>query len=68
MSSEIHKLNAAVQKRNERIKELNAERERIAKQIHYPECWDTAAYPSLADAVCEIAACDPEQCRHKEMP
>lgn len=38
--------------------------ERIAKNIHYPECWDTAAYPTLADAVCEITYCDPDQCTH----
>jgi hypothetical protein len=28
----------------------------IARAIHYPECWDTAAYPTLADALGEIAA------------
>lgn len=25
-----------------------------AKLIHYPECWDTAAYPTLHDALHEI--------------
>jgi len=40
---------------------------RIATHIHYPECWDTAAYPTLADAVCEITCCDPAQCTHKKM-
>lgn len=30
----------------------------IAKLIHYPECWETlAAYPSLFDALRELAAC-----------
>ena len=38
---------------------------RIAKHIHYPECWDTMAYPTLADAVQEITCCDPEQCSHQ---
>ena len=38
--------------------------ERMAKHIHYPECWDTMAYPTLADAVCEITRCDPNQCTH----
>lgn len=28
----------------------------IAKAIHYPECWDTAAYPTLASALCEMFA------------
>jgi len=41
-----------------------AQIDRIAKHIHYPECWDTAAYPTLEDAVCEITRCDPNQCRH----
>lgn len=27
----------------------------IAKAIHYPECWDIAAYPSLASALWEIS-------------
>lgn len=26
----------------------------IASLLHYPECWDTAAYPTLLDAVAEI--------------
>lgn len=28
----------------------------LAKTIHYPDCWDTAAYPNLADALAEIWA------------
>ncbi|MBV5328094.1 MAG: hypothetical protein JZU65_10720 [Chlorobium sp.] len=26
----------------------------IAKAIHYPECWDTAAYPDIESALSEI--------------
>lgn len=26
----------------------------LAAKIHYPQCWDTAAYPTLADAMYEI--------------
>ena len=29
-------------------------RDKLAAQIHYPGCWDTAAYPTLEDAVYEI--------------
>lgn len=29
----------------------------LAKLIHYPECWDTMAYPTLLDALSEMAAC-----------
>lgn len=29
---------------------------RIARKIHYPECWDTACYATLSDAVHEIAS------------
>ena len=27
-----------------------------ASMIHYPECWDTAAYPELRDAIHEVLA------------
>ena len=27
-----------------------------AQMIHYPECWDTAAYPELRDAIHEALA------------
>lgn len=30
----------------------------IAKTIHYPECWDTMAYPTLLDAISEMAHCN----------
>ena len=29
----------------------------IAAEIHYPECWDTMAYPTLRDALIEIISC-----------
>lgn len=32
--------------------------------IHYPECWDTVAYPTLLDAIKEIG-CNPEDCTHE---
>lgn len=31
-------------------------RELLAERLHYPECWDTAAYPTLEDALWEM--CD----------
>jgi hypothetical protein len=34
----------------------------IAKALHYPECWDTAAYPTLDDAVIEAEAWDCHGC------
>jgi len=27
----------------------------IAKYIHYPDCWDTVAYPTLASALWEMS-------------
>lgn len=33
---------------------VEAERQAIAAAIHYPDCWDTAAYPMLADALTEV--------------
>lgn len=35
--------------------------EDVAAAIHYPECWDVAAYPKLSDAVNEFC-CNPECC------
>ena len=59
-----------VEEQQEEIERLEAELAaakeqmgRMAEKVHYPDCWDTAAYPTLADAVCEIAHCDPQQCQ-----
>ena len=44
---------------------------KIAEQIHYPECWDVAAYPTVADAVIESMSCNPADCQKpkpKKMP
>ena len=46
--------------------------EALSKAIHYPDCWDTMAYPSLYYALlemlgrndcptCGMPQCDPEQ-------
>jgi hypothetical protein len=32
-------------------------RERIARALHYPACWDVAAYPTLESAAWEAIAC-----------
>jgi hypothetical protein len=32
-------------------------RERIARALHYPACWDTAVYPTLESAAWEAIAC-----------
>lgn len=40
--------------------EVNQQQDALAKigqTIHYPECWDTAAYPTIYDALHEMAAC-----------
>jgi hypothetical protein len=34
-----------------------AVREQIARALHYPACWDTAAYPTLDSAAWEAIAC-----------
>lgn len=44
-----------------RISELEAELGRLASKIHYPECWDTAVYPNLSDALHELG-CNPDCC------
>jgi hypothetical protein len=38
----------------------------ISKVLHYPDCWDTAAYPTLEDAIIEAkswAHCTNEDCQ-----
>jgi hypothetical protein len=35
------------------INETTPDRDRIARKLHYPEHWDTAAYPTLESAIIE---------------
>ena len=37
----------------------------LAEAIHYPECWDTMAYPTLLDALKEVG-CNPDNCSQTE--
>ena len=39
------------------VEQLTKELEEIAEAIHYPDCWDTMAYPTLLDAITEINHC-----------
>ena len=48
------------------VTSLEGQMKEIALHIHYPECWDTMAYPTLSSAVCEIGGCNPEDCTHKD--
>ena len=34
----------------------------VANIIHYPECWDTMAYPTIADALYELLTCSEHEC------
>lgn len=43
--------------REMRAEAVDKELAELAKLIHYPECWDTMAYPTLLDALSEMAAC-----------
>jgi hypothetical protein len=43
-------------------------RERIARALHYPACWDTAAYPTLDSAALEAIACAKLGCSECEKP
>jgi hypothetical protein len=36
--------------------------EEIGKLIHYPDCWDTMAYPSLASALWEMCIIREHKC------
>lgn len=48
-------------KRGEIIERLECQLALIAKAIHYPGCWDTAAHPNLLGAAREIG-CNPFDC------
>lgn len=39
---------------------MTNEIEKLAQAIHYPECWDTMAYPTLLSALIEIGCANPE--------
>jgi hypothetical protein len=45
----------------QRTQELEQKLKDAAAAIHYPDCWDTAAYPSLMTALNEIG-CNPANC------
>ena len=36
------------------MNEIEKDMERISKAIHYPDCWDTMAYPTLYHALWEM--------------
>lgn len=36
---------------------VDAECGELARRLHYPDCWDTAAYPTLNSALLEVAGC-----------
>ena len=44
-----------------RLKAQQADISDIAMAIHYPDCWDTMAYPTLLSAINEIG-CNPDCC------
>jgi len=41
----------------EELRKVKGELDRIAAAIDYPEDWDTAAYPTISDAIVEIVEC-----------
>ena len=45
--------------------EAIADLKKIAEAIHYPECWDTTAYPTLYDAINNVG-CNPAHCTKKK--
>lgn len=39
--------------------------EDVMKALHYPDCWDTAAYPTVLDAVLEVFKCSNDECKYQ---
>ena len=63
-SAEQEYVAAELYKRDQQIEQFTKELEEIAEAIHYPDCWDTMAYPTLLDAITEInhcSVCDTKQ-------
>ena len=51
------------------ISELESGNNKLASAIHYPDCWDTMAYPTLLSAITEInhcSVCDRELTNEEE--
>ena len=47
------------------LREVAALQEELAARLHYPQCWDTVAYPTLADALREVADCSCSTCKRE---
>lgn len=50
---------------------VEQERNALQKAIHYPDCWDTAAYPTIEDALQEMQAgfkCSNDDCAAPTQP
>jgi hypothetical protein len=42
----------------QQLKTFQNEITKLGEAIHYPDCWDTVAYPTLFDALSEINNCN----------
>lgn len=60
----IHDVEMVEYKDYQRVEKENEKLDKIAKIIHYPECWDTIAYPDITDAINEIFECS--ECKSKQ--
>lgn len=48
----------------ERARRMEESDQELAERIHYPQCWDTAAYSTLHDALLEVtASCGCSECK-----
>lgn len=54
MQGQLHLSNMAVDLASQEVHS-------IAKAIHYPDCWDEAAYPTLLSAISEVG-CNVDNC------
>lgn len=52
------------EKMNELALEMEQLKTKLGKLIHYPNCWDTACYPNLENALIEIGC---SECHNKEI-
>ncbi len=46
-------LDATIERQGQMIVKQAEELQAIANKVHYPDCWDTMAYPTLLDAIHE---------------
>jgi len=63
LTNELEALRAENESLKTAYKKVNDLYNLAGDEIHYPECFDTAAYPTLADAIHQLTFCGAPECK-----